>query len=203
MPVSAETINVKQRRNWNAFGNCHCLCALQSLSIVNRFGWVFCWLEILRDCLGYLIPQSTIWTSYPFLPAVSLPSAQLSSDYLMSLTQSAAASSSNFELVINNALNKYKKRTKKDLLTHPLSAQLHTCDTPAAILTILQEQVQELGQSRSNDDRWLKWLDPTVNVLFAFSGTLGAGVSLVCCRTPAHPISALSYLSDRHFHPRV
>jgi hypothetical protein len=25
-----------------------------------------------------------------------------------------------------------------------------------------------------------KWLDPTINVLYAFSGTLGAGVSLVC-----------------------
>jgi len=110
----------------------------------------------------------------------------------MSHTQSAAASSSNFQLIINNALDMYKKRTKVDLLTHPLASRLQTCDTPAAILTILQEQVR-LGQSRSNDDRWSKWLDPTVNVIFAFSGTLGAGVGLVCL-TPAHPISALSYL---------
>ncbi len=90
-----------------------------------------------------------------------------------------------------------------DLLAHPLAARLQTCDCPAAILTVLQEQVQELGQSRSNDDRWLKWLDPTVNVLFAFSVTLGAGVSLVCLRTPAHPGSALSYLFDRYSHPQV
>ncbi len=90
-----------------------------------------------------------------------------------------------------------------DLLAHPLAARLQTCDSPAAILTVLQEQVQELGQSRSNDDRWSKWLDPTVNVLFAFSVTLGAGVSLVCLRTPAHPGSALSYLFDRYSHPQV
>ncbi len=120
----------------------------------------------------------------------------------MSHTKSAAASSSTFQLLINNALDTYKKRTKMDLLAHPLAVRLQTCDTAAAILTILQEQVQGPGQSLSNDDRWLKWLDPTVNVLFAFSGKLGAGVGLVCL-TPAHPISALSYLFDRYFHPRV
>jgi hypothetical protein len=76
-------------------------------------------------------------------------------------------------------LDTYRKRTKNDLLTHPLAAQLQTCRTPATILAILQEQVQGLDQSQSGDERWSKWLDPTVNVLFAFSTTIGAGVSLV------------------------
>ena len=31
----------------------------------------------------------------------------------------------------------------------------------------------------SGDDRLKKWLIPTINVLYAFSGTLGEGVSLV------------------------
>jgi hypothetical protein len=97
----------------------------------------------------------------------------------MSHSQSAAVSSSNFQLIINNALDTYRKRTKKDLLTHPLAAQLQTCGTPAAILAILQEQVQGPDQSQRGDERWSKWLDPTVNVLFAFSATIGAGVSLV------------------------
>ena len=94
-------------------------------------------------------------------------------------TPSTAASSSNFQLIIHNALKEYQKRTKNDLLLHPLAAQLQTCDSPAAILTILQQQVQGSSQSRSSDDRWTKWLDPTVNVLFALSATVGAGVSLV------------------------
>ena len=34
-----------------------------------------------------------------------------------------AASSSNFQLIINNALKAYEKRTKNDLLAHPLAAQ--------------------------------------------------------------------------------
>ena len=112
------------------------------------------------------------------------------------------ASSSNFQLIINNALEAYKKRTKNDLLAHPLAAQLQTCDSPGAILAILQQQVQGLDQSQS-DDRWTKWLDPTINVLFAFSATLGAGVGLVCSRTCVYLRCALLYQSARYFHPRV
>ncbi|KAI0281982.1 hypothetical protein BGY98DRAFT_157072 [Russula aff. rugulosa BPL654] len=98
----------------------------------------------------------------------------------MSHTLSAAASSSNFQLIINNALDTYRKRTKRDLLTHPLAAQLQACDTPAAILAILRDQIHGLDQSQSNDERWSKWLDPTVNILFAFSGMIGAGIGLTC-----------------------
>jgi hypothetical protein len=88
----------------------------------------------------------------------------------------------NFQLIINNALDKYKKRTKTDLITHPLAAQIQSCDSPSAILAILQQQVQGLDQSRSSDERWSKWLDPTVNVIYVLSSTLAAGVSLVRSR---------------------
>jgi hypothetical protein len=98
----------------------------------------------------------------------------------MSHAQPIASSSSNFQLIINNALDKYKKRTKNDLLAHPLAAQLQSCDSPSAILEVLQQQVHGLDQSRSGDERWSRWLDPTVNVLYALSSTLAAGVGLVC-----------------------
>ena len=99
------------------------------------------------------------------------------------MSQPVESSSSHFQLIFNNALNAYKTRTKKDLLTHPITAQLQACDSPATILAVLQQQVQGLDQSSSDDERWTKWLDPTVNVLFAFSATLEAGVSLVRVRT--------------------
>ena len=97
----------------------------------------------------------------------------------MSRTHNTTAMSPNFQLVFNNALKEYEKRTKKDLLAHPLAAQLQACDSPSAVLAVLQLQVQALDQSQSNNSRWTKWLDPTVNVLYAFSETLGEGVSLV------------------------
>jgi hypothetical protein len=107
------------------------------------------------------------------------PSALTLMSHTQSQSAAASSSSSNFQLIINNALDTYRKRTKKDPLTHPLAAKLQACDTPAAILAILREQIHGLDQSQRGDERWSKWLDPTVNVLFAFSTTIGAGVSLV------------------------
>ena len=96
------------------------------------------------------------------------------------MSHTTVSSSSNFQLIINNALEKYKKRTKTDLIIHPLAAQLQSCNSPDAILAILHEQVQALDQSRSSDERWSRWLNPTVNVIYALSSTVAAGVGLVC-----------------------
>ena len=101
----------------------------------------------------------------------------------MSNTHLTATSSSNFQLIFSYALETYQKQTKKDLLVHPLAAQLQSCDSPSTILALLHQQVQDLNQSRSKDEKLTRWLDPTVNVLYAFSDTLGEGVSLVCPRT--------------------
>ena len=102
---------------------------------------------------------------------------------LMSQTD-PTSTSSNFQLKFDNALKAYKKRTKKDLLTHPLADKLKACDSASSILAVLQEQVQELNQSQ-RDERLTKWLDPAVKVLHAFSETLGEGVRVdsVCFRT--------------------
>ena len=115
----------------------------------------------------------------------------------------SVSSSSSFQLIINNALKAYEKRTKKDLLAHPLASQLQACDSPEDILTVLQQQVRGVGQSQSADERWTKWLVPTVNVLFAFSATLGSGVGLVCSGKCGCLRSASLYLLGRYSHPRA
>ena len=97
----------------------------------------------------------------------------------MSHTHPTGPESPNFQLIFNNALKAYNKQTNNDILLHPLAADLQACQSPSAILAVLQQQVQELGQSRTSDERLTRWLDPTVNVLFAFSETIGEGVSLV------------------------
>jgi hypothetical protein len=109
--------------------------------------------------------DSTILPSIPHFP-------------LMSHTNPTSASS-NFRLIFDNALKAYKKRTKNDLLTHPLAERFEACDSASSMLAVLQEQVQELNQSQCGNT---KWLDPTVNVLHAFSETLGEGVGSVCFR---------------------
>ena len=69
----------------------------------------------------------------------------------------------------------YEKKTKNDLLAHPLAAQLQACKSPGDILAVLQEKVNEFDQN----ERFSQWLHPTVHVLYSFSATLGAGVGLV------------------------
>ena len=97
----------------------------------------------------------------------------------MSRTHHAGPSSPNFQLIFNNALKAYEKHTKNDLLSHPLGSQLQACQSPGSILAVLQQQVQELDQSRVSDEGLTKWLEPTVNVVYAFSEMIGEGVSLV------------------------
>jgi hypothetical protein len=95
----------------------------------------------------------------------------------MSQIPSTAASSTSFETIFTAALKEYKKQTKKDIVSHPLATQLQSCDSSSAIIAMLRTQVQVFDQGA--DERWTKWLDPTVNVLFAFSTTLGNGVGVV------------------------
>jgi hypothetical protein len=89
------------------------------------------------------------------------------------------SSSSNFQLIFSTAVRAYERQTKKDLLSHTLACQLQKCDSPASVLVVLQSQVDDLDQARKTDERLTRWLGPTINVLLAFSDTLGEGVSLV------------------------
>ena len=97
----------------------------------------------------------------------------------MPQTPSASTSSSNFQSIFYAAVKAYEKKTKNDLLIHPLAAQLQACDSPSDILVILQDKVKEFEQSRSAEERLSRWLNPTINVLCAFSATLSGGVGLV------------------------
>ena len=98
----------------------------------------------------------------------------------MSQIHSTISLSSSFHSIINNALKAYEKRTKNNLLFHPLAEQLQTCNSPGAILQVLQQQVEKVNRSQTGDEMLTKWLDPTVKVLYAFTEALGEGVGLVC-----------------------
>lgn len=103
----------------------------------------------------------------------------------------SATSSTDFEAIFRAALEAYKHQTKKDIATHPLAIQLQSCNSPSAILAVLRAQVQAFDQSKSSDEKLTKWLDPTVNVLYAFSTILGNGVGMVNCETLSHSVSTL------------
>ena len=97
----------------------------------------------------------------------------------MSNAPSTSTSHSNFVPIFNSALESYKRKTKKDLASHPLLSTLQSCNSPEAVLTVLRDQIPAFNQSQNRDDRLTKWVTPTVNVLYTFSATVGQGVGLV------------------------
>ena len=100
----------------------------------------------------------------------------------MSAVPSASTSQSNFVSIFNAAIETYKRKTKKDLTSHPLLPTLQSCDSPESILTVLREQIPGFNESQNGDDGLTKWVTPTVNVLYSFSSTFGGGVGLVGIR---------------------
>jgi hypothetical protein len=101
----------------------------------------------------------------------------------MSQTSTEAPSRSNYQAIFDSALNAYKKKTGKDLTADPLLCRFKTCHSPSAILAIFQTQVLGPGQPQSSGDKWLTWLNPTINVLNAFSAAIGASVGQESLRT--------------------
>ena len=101
----------------------------------------------------------------------------------MSQIPTTAVASSRFQAIFRDALKSYQKQTKKDLTAHPLASQLQSCDSTSAIIVVLQDQVREFDKSHSGDERLTKWLNPTVNVLCAFSAAVSGGVGLVSLGT--------------------
>ncbi|KAI9432657.1 hypothetical protein H4582DRAFT_2061495 [Lactarius indigo] len=90
--------------------------------------------------------------------------------------------SSNFKSILDaalsQALSRYKKKTGKQLLGHPLATRLQQCDSVDAILAILQDQAEAFQQFRAGDRRLMKWISPVVDVLYTFSATLGGASGL-------------------------
>jgi len=97
------------------------------------------------------------------------------------MSQTPTATSS-YQVIFDNALEAYKKKTKKELRSHPLLPKLQACNSPDAVLTVLREQIPTFDQSHSTsatNDKLTNWLNPTVNVLHSFSEAIGAGGGLV------------------------
>jgi hypothetical protein len=92
----------------------------------------------------------------------------------MTTAPSTSTSRSNFASIFNAALESYKRKTKEDLASHPLLPILQSCNSAEAITAVLREQVPV-----SSDDAVPKWVAPTVNVIYAFSSTIGQAAGLV------------------------
>jgi len=89
------------------------------------------------------------------------------------------SSVSNYQLIFDNALATYEKKTGKNLASDPLLRRLESCRSPDAVIAILREQILGFDQSGGGNDRLSNWLNPTVKVLYKFSSAIGEAFSLV------------------------
>ena len=124
-----------------------------------------------------------LWTYVIVLGSIIPPAQQLHPRLTFPM---ASSSSLNFQSIFTASLQAYDNKTKNKLFDHPLATQLQSCDSPHAVVTVLQDLVQQFDRRRTNDERLKNWLDPTVNVLYAFSDTLGEGVGLVSLGSLSH-----------------
>jgi hypothetical protein len=92
---------------------------------------------------------------------------------------STSTSTDNFIAIFNAASTEYQRVTGKHLHTHPFAAQLDACHSSKAVSDLLRTQAQAFSTFRKGDDKLMAWLEPIVNILFIFSGTLGEGIGLV------------------------
>ena len=104
----------------------------------------------------------------------------------MSSVASTSTSRPHFASIFNAALESYRRKTKKDLSSHPLLPRLQSCNSSEAVLAALREEIPLLSQSQNSDEGFTKWVTPTVNVLYSFSATIGGGIGLVNIKTFLH-----------------
>ena len=90
----------------------------------------------------------------------------------------ATISSPNFRLLIN-AFDDYAKEVGEDLTKNPLADALRTCDSPNAVLELLQEKALAFKEYRDGDHKLIGYLKPVVQVVQGFSGFLGDAISFV------------------------
>jgi hypothetical protein len=100
----------------------------------------------------------------------------------MSTVPSTSTAQSNFVSIFNAALETYRRRTKKDLASHPLLSNLESCHSPEAVLTVFGEQIPAFRQLQTGDNRLTNWVTPTVNFLYSICNALGGCVGIVNIR---------------------
>ena len=100
----------------------------------------------------------------------------------MSRNSPEAGLRSKYEVIFDEALEIYEKKTGKDLKSDPLLRTLEACKSPDETLSELRRQITGFDQSENNDNRLTNWVDPVVNVLYVFAQTIDGGVGLVSLR---------------------
>jgi hypothetical protein len=88
-------------------------------------------------------------------------------------------SSSNFQSILDAALDSYAKQTGIDLTKHPSANKLQNCRSPDDVLQILSERESAFKDYRDQYRNLIDRVRPVVQVVHALSAVLGEVAGLV------------------------
>ena len=86
--------------------------------------------------------------------------------------------SSRFRALFEAALQDYQIRTGTDLVNHPLTEKLQSCNSVDALTAVLQEQARAFNEFLGDNGRITKSLNGIVSVLYTLSSS-AASIGLV------------------------
>jgi hypothetical protein len=85
---------------------------------------------------------------------------------------------STFQSILD-AVDKYTEQTGINLNENPFADKIKGCDSPSAVLLLLQENLKAFKDYRDNNRKFIECISPVVQFVHAFSGILGEAVGLV------------------------
>jgi hypothetical protein len=97
--------------------------------------------------------------------------------------------------LIRDALDTYAEQMKIDLKDNPFAEEVKGCDSPEAILQLLEKNRDEFKEYRDKNRKFIDCLNPVVKFVHAFSEVLGEATSLVSAERLRSTISLLLTLS--------
>ena len=96
------------------------------------------------------------WQALLTSPSIIPPDADALATISMSLSPPTTSSSNlHWKAIFESTMNEYQRKTKKYLFAHPLGSQLQACDSPYAMLVVLQAihgQIQNFERSMNIDE---------------------------------------------------
>ena len=97
---------------------------------------------------------------------------------------------SNFQSILD-AADKYTEQTGINLNQNPFADKVKSCDSPGAVLLLLQENLKAFKDYRDQNREFIECMRPVVQFVHAFSGVLGEAAGLV---SREHSISLSIFL---------
>ena len=85
---------------------------------------------------------------------------------------------SNLQSILD-AADKYAQQTGINLKDNPFTDKVKGCDSPSAVLLLLQENLKAFKDYRDRDRKFIECVSPVVQFVHAFSGILGEAAGLV------------------------